>query len=411
MTYLGFFIKYRRILTFSVLLTFFSSFGQTFLLSIFLLDFARAFDLTEGNLGVMYGVATVFSALLLPWTGRQIDRIPLANYTLAVACALALAAALVAVAPHWTVFFIALLALRHLGQGLCGHIAMTTTSRSFVRNRGKAVAIAGTGFPLSEMILPTLATLSLIYFGWRISWGVSAVLIAVVLVPLSYLLIVRSSRVEDVLPRIDKSDSESSPSKWRARNLLLDYRFYLLLSTLIPIGFFSTGFIFYQAVIAENRGWGEHVFAIAFAAFAGTRAITALGAGPWIDRLSAVRLLPVHMILILMSGVLLVFGTGEWAAYLYLIFLGLSMGIGGSVGSAVWAEIYGVENLGGIRSIAGMIGILSTAFAPLIFGLLLDMKVPVHTILAGALVCILTLTIFSFFASSFLSRDRTRRRH
>ncbi len=408
MRYLPFFRSYSRLLAFSMLLAFFSSFGQTFLLSLYLPEFVEAFALSEGAIGIMYGVATVGSAILLPWTGRHIDRLPLATYTLLVSCGLAAGALVLAVAPHWIFVFVGMLTLRHFGQGLCGHVAMTTAGRYFTENRGKAVAIAGTGYPLGEMVFPALITLAIAAVGWRYSWGISAAVIALVLAPLSLRLLRSSRRLENALP--SDVGAVAPPRTWRARTLLADYRFYLILVTLVPIGFFSTGFIFYQAVIAESRGWGEHVFAIAFAAFAVTRAVLALGAGPWIDRLSAIRLLPLHMLFLCLSGAVLVFFTGEWAAYAYLVVLGMSMGVGQSVAMAVWAEVYGVENLGEIRSVASMVGVLSTALAPLVFGLLLDLGFSVPAILTGALVLIVVLTGVSFFAAVALGRARERGR-
>ncbi len=405
MKYFSFFRNYSRLLAFAVLLAFFSSFGQTFLISFYVPEFAGAFDLTEGRIGVLYGIATVGSALLLPWTGRLIDRVSLSRYTLAVSAGLGLGGLILAVAPHWILLFAGLLIVRHCGQGLCGHIAMTSSGRYFVENRGKAVAIAGTGYPLGEILFPALITLSIAVLGWRLSWGLSAGLIIVVLAPLALSLLRSSRRLENALPKVDSGTSDESRN-WRASLLLTDYRFYVILATLVPIGFFSTAFIFYQAVIAESRDWGDHVFPSAFAAFAITRAMLALAIGPWIDRLTAVRLLPAHMILLLIAGAFLVFFSGEWAAYAYLICLGMSMGVGQSVATAVWAEVYGVENLGGIRSVASMIGVLSTALAPLIFGMLLDFNIEVPTLLRGALVMILALTLFSFVAASILNRAR-----
>ncbi len=408
MTYLAFIRSYSRILTFAVFLAFFSSFGQTFLLSIYLPEFVRAFDLTEGGIGILYGLATVCSALLLPISGRYIDRIPLTRYTLAVTAGLALVSFLIAAAPHWIVLFLGLWGLRHFGQGLCGHIALTTAGRCFASNRGKAVGIAGTGFSLGEFMLPTLVTLAVATVGWRLSWGLSGLIILLVLAPVSIRLIRASRRVEDVLPSTDNDEIAPEVLRWRSRTLLVDPRFYLILVTLLPIGFFSTGFIFYQSVVAQQRGWGEHVFPIAFAGFAVTRTILTIGSGPLIDRFRAVRLLPAHMIFLLLSATVLFGFEQEWAGYAYLILLGVMMGIGQNIGSAVWAEVYGVANLGGIRSMSSMIAVLSTALAPLMFGALLSFNVGIQTILGGSVVAILVLTILSFFAAASLSRYAER---
>ena len=51
----------------------------------------------------------------------------------------------------------ALYGLRLFGQGMLSHLAMTAMARWFSEYRGRALSIAGLGFPFGEAVLPSVA--------------------------------------------------------------------------------------------------------------------------------------------------------------------------------------------------------------------------------------------------------------
>ena len=84
MAYWTFLMRHPRLLLFGVLLTLFSSFGQTFLISIFVPQILADFSLHSGQFGTLYAAATLCSAASLPFFGKLLDRCDLGRYTLAV---------------------------------------------------------------------------------------------------------------------------------------------------------------------------------------------------------------------------------------------------------------------------------------------------------------------------------------
>lgn len=70
-----------RPLGFGINFTFLSSFGQTFLLSLFVPHFIEVFDLTKASFGTLYSALTLTSALAIPLLGGWIDRAPLRLYS------------------------------------------------------------------------------------------------------------------------------------------------------------------------------------------------------------------------------------------------------------------------------------------------------------------------------------------
>lgn len=109
--YLQFVLEERRLLSFGLTFNFFSSFGQTFLISLFVPFFLTSFNLSNAGFGVLYSLATLSSAISLPFLGKWIDRLPLKRFSLLVALALMMAAFTVSIAWHVSILFIGIMLL------------------------------------------------------------------------------------------------------------------------------------------------------------------------------------------------------------------------------------------------------------------------------------------------------------
>ncbi|MBN2731390.1 MAG: MFS transporter, partial [Balneolaceae bacterium] len=181
--YLQFVLKERRLLSFGLTFTFFSSFGQTFLISLFVPFFLTNFNLSNAAFGSLYSLATLSSAVVLPFLGKWIDRLPLKRFSLMVAMALMLAAFTVSIAWHVAILFIGLLILRVAGQGLSVHTAQTAMAKFYHYQRGKALSIASLGYPFGEAILPLVIAGLIPLLGWRGAWGSISIAIGILLIP------------------------------------------------------------------------------------------------------------------------------------------------------------------------------------------------------------------------------------
>ena len=71
-----FFRENSRWIAGGLLLTFFSSFGQTFFIGLSGEELRAKFDLSDGEFGGIYMIATIGSALTLPILGRVLDHMP-----------------------------------------------------------------------------------------------------------------------------------------------------------------------------------------------------------------------------------------------------------------------------------------------------------------------------------------------
>lgn len=167
MSFLSFLGSNARWLGAAFLLTAFSGFGQTFFISLSAGDLRQTFGLSHGELGSLYMLATLGSALTLPALGRTLDRFSVLQVAAAVILTLAGFCLAMALVPNAIVLVIVIYGLRLFGQGMMSNTAMTATGRWFEAQRGRAVSVVGLGYPVSEALLPiTFVTISALV-GWR----------------------------------------------------------------------------------------------------------------------------------------------------------------------------------------------------------------------------------------------------
>lgn len=378
-------------MSFGIGLTFFSSFGQTFLIALFVPKFLEAFGLSNAQFGAIYAGATLLSALCLTYVGKLIDKIPLHTYSLYVVGGLVLAMTLLAIAPNVIVLAIGIWGLRMTGQGLMGHTSMTAMVRYFDHIRGRALSLASLGHPLGEAVFPMIVALLIGTVGWRFSLGIGAIITALFLVPfiLTY-----------IKPLPDYTSSirvkGNVLKQWRQRDVLKDYRFYLLVPATSVLPFLVTGLFFYQISLAQWKGWTAEWVAFCFVGYALASSSAMILSGPLIDRFTARKMLPFYTIPLAIGLIVLFLFSSKWIFLAYLVLSGISNGMGASIRSAVQAEVYGVASIGAVRSLFTTLLVFSTAIGPAIIGLLLDNGYGFDIVLKGSVAILILTSLLSF---------------
>ncbi len=380
--YLAFARAHPRFLAFGFVMTFASSVGQTYFIGVFGPAVRADFALSHTAWSAIYMAGTLMSAALLPWTGRQIDRLALRSYTVLVCLGLVLAAAVMAAVPSAAWLVLAVFLLRQAGQGLASHVGTTAMARYFEADRGKAVALASLGFSVGEAVLPLLAVLAIAAAGWRATYVVAAVGLGVVLLPaVLWLLRTHEGRHRAHLERLAEAGSGrvASPS-WSRAQVLRDGRFYLLLPAVLAPSFIVTALFFHHLELAVAKGWGVAWITGSYWVYALGSVLAALAAGPLIDRITAARVLP-GFLLPMVLGLLVVWGfEGALWALPYLFLIGLTSGIAYTAVTAFWAEAYGVGHLGAIRALVVAASVFASALGPLAMGAMMDSGVSVGAV-------------------------------
>lgn len=410
--FLRFAAEHRRFLAFGVVTAFGSSFGQSFFIGAFNTSIQEAFGIDNSQYGALYSLATFGSALLLPWTGRPIDDMPLRRYTLWVSLGLVGACLLMAWSPGLIVLVLAFFALRQSGQGLMGHISNTSIARAFRAERGRALSVAVLGFPIGQAFLPVLAVSLTARIGWRQTWLVCAAAVLLLLLPLlQWLLRVRAEAEPPEAGRADAPDGRDAAAarsearaaaadgeadgetgatgpaagaprvlpaerQWTRGEVLRDLRFWLVLPASLMPAFFLTAIFIHRTFIPDAKGWDATAWTGLFVVFSASQIGFSLLAGPLVDRFTARAMLPFFLLPMALGFVLLALAGAPVTAALFLTLVGCTAGLSMTMGGALWAELYGVLHLGAIRSLVSSFLILATAAAPFLAGWLIDAAVP-----------------------------------
>jgi len=359
-----------------VLLTFLSSFGQTYFISVFAGEIRGVFALSHGEWGGIYSAGTAASALAMVWAGGLTDRFRVRILAPLVLVAMALAAMAMMLNPVWWLLPGIVFALRFTGQGMMSHLAVVAMARWFAASRGKALSIASLGNGLGEALLPLIFVSLLALQDWRMLWGVAGV-IALMGIPLVLMLLRRE--------RTPQSWAESSQSlgmearHWTRGEALRHYLFWFMVPALLGPAAFNTAFFFHQVHIAEVKDVPHVEFVAMFPVYTSVVIGAMVLSGFALDRLGTARVLPVIQVPMIAGFLLFAISEGPLVLLAGFVLLGMTTGANAIVPNAFWAEFYGSAHMGRIKAMAAAIMVLGTALGPGITGAAIDLGVGIET--------------------------------
>jgi len=371
-----------KIIIFGFVFTFFSSIGQSFFIGLFNSDIRAELNITHGEFGTIYGVATLCSSITLIWLGKKIDELKLVNYSILVTLFLFTAALFFSFVNGLIFLLVGIFFLRLSGQGLMAHIASTAISRYFERRRGKALSYIWLGMSLGEFLLPILIVYLLSFIYWRDLWIQTSIVILLIL-PLFSFFTVKHISISSREKENKNDKNKYLPAKsWTRREVLADLKFYTMLPALLAPSFVITGIVINQSFIIEAKGWGEYAIAKAFMFYSVFTVITLFLSGLLVDKFTSRKLLPILNIPLLISLIILIMLKHSYAAFVFMGLMGVTNGLTNVLLSSLWAEIYGVNYLGSIKALSGSLMVFSTALATAVFGLLIDLSFSIEDIAA-----------------------------
>ena len=384
-----------KVIVFGFIFTFFSSFGQSFFLGLFNSSIRETLSISHGQFGSIYATATLCSSFILIWVGKKIDDIDIFKFALFVILLLSFSSFLFSKISSITFLFLAILLMRFSGQGLMSHTATTTISRYFTKSRGKALSIGWFGLSTAEFILPVLIVYLLTIYAWQNIWTTISISILILLPIVSYFLI--KNLDFDSREQTDENKNEKKNIKeWRRIEVIKDYRFYIICMNMLAMPWIATGVFVYQSFITESKGWGEFVIAQSFMVYSILSVITLLIAGFLIDKFTARKLLIYMNIPLFIATIVIMIFDQSYSAFLFLGLIGISNGLANVLGSATWAEIYGVKHIGSIKALTTALMVFSTAFGTALFGFLIDINFSIEQIAIVSAIFI-GLSIFLLF--------------
>ena len=360
----------KKVIIFGFIFTFFSSFGQSFFLGLFNAPIRNELGITHGQFGNIYATATIFSSLLLIWVGKKIDEYQIIYYSFFVIFLLFFSSLFFSFINSIIFLSIGIFLMRFSGQGLMSHTSTTTISRFFEKSRGKALSTIWFGLSSAEFILPVLVTYLFVIYSWRSVWQGIAIII-IIFLPFVVLNTIKKIKLNSREKDLDPKKNFKIKS-WKRREVIKDYRFYIVSLNMLAMPWIATGVFVYQSFISDSKMWNIYTIPKAFMVYSLASIITLFFSGFLVDKFTSRKLIPIMNMPLLISMFVLFNYQHEISAFIFLGLVGISNGLANVLGSSTWAEIYGVKFIGSIKALTTAFMVFSTAFGTAVFGLMID---------------------------------------
>ena len=366
------------------LLTYFSSFGQTYFISASIAEWQAAFDLSHGEFGRLYMFATLASALCLPFLGRLVDTFPAHRMIAFVVPTLAVATLMAGFANSVLILVVAIFLLRLFGQGMMTHIALTATGRWFSAERGRAISLVVLGHQGGEATLPLAFSVIAIAYGYQVGWFAGAAALLLVGLPFAFWAYHKPREPHTRNASIDKP--ARLVRSWTRNEVMRDPVFWVLLTGVLAPAFVGTTIFYHQNYMTTLNDWPPQLFAMSLLVLSISTVVFALITGGLVDRFGASAILPYFLLPLALACIALAYSGPAYSLFGVMILLGISYGFSSTLFGSLWPEVYGTVYLGSIRAVTVSAAVFATAAGPGLTGTLIDrgVELPTQMLYIGA---------------------------
>ena len=384
-----------KLLLYGFSILFFASYGQTFFISLFNTEIRIFYNLSDGEFGLVYAIATLSSSFLLISFAKLIDHLDLRVYSFIITLGFLFACiGMVLLIDNILYLFLIIFMLRFFGQGAMDHAGGTTMARYFGNDKGKALSVATLGGMMGVMFLPYLALNFFKDLELKQLW-LYATFSIIIFIPFIFYTLSNHKN------RHDKFKTELKDNllnkKLRTRDVLKDKKFYIYLPISISASFICTGLMFHQIYIIDQKGWSLQMLGNSYIFLGIFSIIGLLLGGPLVDRFDTKKTAITTLLPLLLLLFVLITFEGEFFLIIYMSLFGLTMGIGRPFIGSLWAEIYGAESLGTVKALLHAGAVFASALSPLVFGYLIDWGFGIITIVTISILIIIVSTLLPIY--------------
>lgn len=360
---------------------------QTYASTVFLKPMTTDLDWSRGQFSAVQTVATVVMGVVGFMIGAMIDR--RGPRPLMFAGGIICGAALMAtsqVQELWQ-FYLARGVAQTLGNAMIGNLVVNVTlSRWFIARRGMAVSIASAGVSLGGVLMVPMISAVVDAWGWRNGWVFLGVLVWALIIPSSFII---RRAPEDYGMHPDgltpeqavaftaskKRLSAASEIQWTRPEALRTKTIWLII---LAYGIANIGIgalLLHLVPFLTDHGWSRGEAAALYSIQAWVALLSKPMWGVLMDRFHP-RRLSAFGFAVAAIGVLAILAAGRsdsWVPMAAAMAL-WGFGIGGAIPlqETVWANYFGRQHLGKIRSVAMPFTIVFGAGGPLLAGILYD---------------------------------------
>jgi MFS family permease len=355
--------------------------GAGYSFGVFFKSIESEFELSRTVTSGIFSVSMIFVAIFAVLGGWAADRygprITLPIMGLFIGLSLLLTSQ---TNSTWQLFFTYSLLLS-IGTGATFVVMTSTVSRWFVKKKGVALGIAGSGVGLGALFMAPFATFLIVNFDWRTAYIIMGLLAWVIIIPLSRLLKkdpheirVLPYGVNATLINTNNTSDDTQPISFSLRQALKTRSVWLFMC----IWFFD-GF----TVLLILTHIVPHITDIGFSAGEAATVLSLRGGAMIMGRVimgrisdSIGRKTTVIFCSLLQAGAILslVWINDLWMFYIFAIVFGFSMGGAVTSVAALVSDIYGLRNIGKIFGILEIGLGIGAAIGPAMGGLIFDIK-------------------------------------
>ena len=263
-----------------------------------------------------------------------------------------------------------------------GIVTSVPVAKWFVRQRGKALALATAGLGIGGIFFLPITQWLIDGQGWRGAWQILAVVFLLTSLPLAAVFLRRQP--EDIGLEVDGDLSRQVPlagsagshpadeQMWTVREAMRTGAMWKLIAVFALSGIAQGGASFHRIPYFVERAYDPQLVSWSFAADAGGAAALALVAGWLADRIPIRFLAAASFSGFIVAILLMIYVASAQMMFLSTIVFGCSVGIGMIVHSYIFAAYYGRAFLGAIRGIVMPVNLLSAGVGAPLVGYLHD---------------------------------------
>ncbi|MFC1927981.1 MFS transporter [Chloroflexota bacterium] len=381
-------------------------FGAEFSFGVFLKPLLNEFGWTRAAISGAYSLKMVLSGVFGLIAGKLNDKF--GPRLIVTGCCFIAGLGYLLMSQISTIWQIYLLygVLLSVGGGGCIIPLFSTVARWFVKRRGLASGIIGSGVGVGIIIMPLLANYLISTYSWRFSYVIIGLMALVVPVILAQFLR-RDPHQMGLIAYGTDSVSSDNPNLG-----IKGFSFREAIRTrqlwMISIIFFCDGFCVHTVMVhmvphATDIG----VLAIAAAAILSVMGFCDVSSkivtGGIGDKIGSRRVLIILFTLMLVAFLWLQFASVLWMLYLFAITFGIAYGGVGVAQSPLVAEYFGLRAHGAIYGVSMSALCVGSAIGPLMAGRIFDARGSYY----WAFILCAILSIVGLILSIFLKLQKT----
>ncbi len=345
--------------------------GQTAAISVFTDPLIEELGITRTELSLSYLIGTLAGAAAMPAIGRALDKYGVRAVMTAIG--VVFGAVLLGLSFATDVFGLTagFVGIRMAGQGALGLAATTAVAVHVAHRRGLALGITAAAGSAGISLAPVLLERLVSDYGVDAVWRYEGIAVWAVVIPVALFGLRSTGRVRTRAAQAitTPADDHHDRSVWTTKMAMRTLMFWAIAAGLAASGMLTTAVNFHQVSLLGEQGLSATAAAANFIPQTIAGLVSTLALGALADKIAPKLGVSISMVLLALALVSLPLVSPGLAAIAYGLVLGFAAGSIRAIEAAAYAHYFGTAHIGGIRGVATMISVGSTAFGPLALSL------------------------------------------